>query len=61
VQRLTTAWVDGFVPMENDSYEEIAVDLATEVLGGRVLAIHRTIVNAEQDRPSSAEVIFGQL
>jgi hypothetical protein len=60
VQRLTTPWVDGFVRMGNDSYEEATVDLATDVLGGRVLAIHRTIVNAEQDRPS-AEAIFGQL
>jgi hypothetical protein len=60
VQRLTTPWVDGFVRMGNDSYEEITVDLATEVLGGRVLAIHRTIVMTENDRPS-AEAIFGQL
>ena len=60
VQRLTTPWVDGFVRMGNDSYEEITIDLATEVLGGRVLAIHRTIVMTENDRPS-AEAIFGQL
>jgi|GEM_PF-2488292 len=60
VQRLTTPWVDGFVRMGNDSYEEITVDLATDVLDGRVLAIHRTIVMTENDRPS-AEAIFGQL
>ena len=60
VQRFTTPWVDGFVRMGNNSYEEITVDLATEVLGGRVLAIHRTIVMTENDHPS-AEAIFGQL
>lgn len=60
VQRLTTPWVDPLVRMSNDSYEEITVDLATEVLGGRILAIHRTIVMTENDRPS-AEAIFGQL
>lgn len=60
VRRLTTPWVDGFVRMGNDNYEEITVDLATDVLGGRVLAIHRTIVMTKNDRPS-AEAIFGQL
>lgn len=60
VQRLTTPWVDGFVRMGNDSYEEITVDLATDVLDGRVLAIHRTIMMTENDRPS-AESIFDQL
>ena len=60
VQRLTTPWVDGFVRMGNGNYEEITIDLATDVLGGRVLAIHRTIVMTEKNRPS-AEAIFGQL
>jgi hypothetical protein len=59
-QRLTTPWVDQFVRMGGDDYEEITVDLATGVLDGRVLAVHRTIAMFGTDRPS-AEAIFGQL
>lgn len=59
-QRLTTPWVDQFVRMGSDDYEEIAVDLATGVLDGRVLAIHRTIAMFGTDRPS-AEAVFSQL
>jgi hypothetical protein len=59
-QRLTSPWVDQFVRMGSEDYEEITVDLATDVLGGRVLALHRTIVMFGDDRPS-AEAIFGQL
>lgn len=59
-QRLTTPWVDQFERMGSESYEEVTVDLATDVLAGRVLALHRTIVMTDDDRPS-AEAIFGQL
>lgn len=59
-QRLTTPWVDQFVRMGSEGYEEVTVDLATGVLAGRVLALHRTIVMTDDDRPS-AEAIFGQL
>jgi hypothetical protein len=59
-QRLTTPWVDQFVRMGSDDYEEIAVDLATGVLDGRVLAVHRTIAMFDTDRPS-AEAVFAQL
>jgi hypothetical protein len=46
--------------MGSEDYEEITVDLATDVLGGRVLSLHRTVVMFGNDRPS-AEAIFGQL
>lgn len=59
-QRLTTPWVDQFVRMGSEGYEEVTVDLATDVLAGRVIALHRTIVMTAEDRPS-AEAIFGQL
>lgn len=59
-QRLTTPWVDPAVRMGSEDYEEVALDLATDVLGGRVLAIHRTIAMFGTDSPS-AEAIFGQL
>jgi hypothetical protein len=59
-QRLTTPWVDLSVRMGSEDYEEITVDLATGVLDGRVLAIHRTIAMFGTDRPS-AEAVFGQL
>lgn len=59
-QRLTTPWVNPSVRMGSEDYEEVAVDLATEVLGGRVLAIHRTIAMFGTDRPS-AEAVFAQL
>lgn len=59
-QRLTTPWVDQFVRMGSENYEEINVDIATDVLDRRVLAVHRTIAMFGTDRPS-AESIFGQL
>ncbi len=59
-QRLTTPWIDPFVRMGPDSYEEVTVDLATDVLSNRVLAIHRTLVMVEQDRPAP-EAIINQL
>ncbi|MGJ8596782.1 hypothetical protein [Sulfitobacter sp.] len=59
-QRLTTPWVDPFVRMGSEDYEEITVDLATGVLDGRVLAVHRTIAMFGTDRPS-AEAVFAQL
>lgn len=59
-QRLTTPWVDPFVRMGSEDYEEITVDLATGVLDGRVLAVHRTIAMFGNDRPS-AEAVFAQL
>lgn len=59
-QRLTTPWVDPFVRMGSEDYEEITVDLATGVLDGRVLAVHRTIAMFGTDRPS-AEAVFARL
>lgn len=59
-QRLTTPWIDPFVRMGPDSYDEVTVDLATDVLNNRVLAIHRTLVMVEQDRPAP-ETIINQL
>jgi len=46
--------------MGSENYEEIKVDLATDVLDGRVLAVHRTVAMFGTDRPF-AESIFGQI
>ncbi len=59
-QRMISPWVTPFVRMGHEPYEEVNLSLATDVLEGRVLGIHRTIVETDNDRPS-AEAVFTQV